>query len=108
MLDLELRAIEESERQPRVRYRRISGVLEKIVSGKKSLQRDALLWQNPCFGRKARKTIRPLNYLQSANSPLSLHPEILDEVLKYVWLPKDAVIAYGALLESEAKRRKTK
>jgi len=30
----------------------------------------------------------------SGNSPLSLHPELLDEVLKYVYLPKDVIMAY--------------
>lgn len=94
MLQVELKAIDESERLPRVRYTRVNGVLEKIIRGKQSLQRDALVWQNPCFGQKERKTIRPLSYLQAANSPLSLHPEMLDEVLKYVQMPKDVVDAY--------------
>ena len=110
MLNLELKAIEESGKHHRVRYTRIGGVLEKIVRGKKSVQRDALVWQNPCFGRLARQTIRPLNYLQSANSPLSLHPEILDEVLKYVYLPKEAIDAYRMHARSkvqESSRKKS-
>jgi len=108
MLDLELKAIEGSDQRHRTRYTRIGGVLEKIVRGKKSVQRDALVWQNPCFGRLARRTIRPLNYLQAANSPLSLHPEILDEVLKYVQLPKEAIAAYREHARSETQKRSRK
>ena len=33
------------------------------------------------------------------NSPLSLHPEILEEVLKYVYLPKDVVDAYKNMVK---------
>jgi hypothetical protein len=94
MLALELKAIEESDNNPRVRYTRVTGVLEKIVSGKRSVQRDALVWQNPCFGRKARRTVRPLSYFHASKSPLTRHPEILDEVLRYVYLPKEAIDAY--------------
>jgi hypothetical protein len=41
----------------------------------------------------------------SGNSPLFLHPEILDEVLKYAFVPKDVANAYRT---SQPKQTKAK
>ena len=58
--------------------------------------REALLWHNGFFGR-ARGKVRMTGGFLSTNSPLFLHPHILDEVLKYVHLPKDVQEAYRQL-----------
>lgn len=41
-----------------------------------------------------RKSAHLQNGLHAANSSLLLHPELLDEVLKYVWIPEDVREAY--------------
>jgi hypothetical protein len=72
------------------------GYLEKIISAKRTSARTALLWQNAFFGIRRRKTVRLAKWFSATNSPLYLHPELLDEVLKYVFLPKDVIAAYRA------------
>ena len=70
------------------------GLLETIVNNKKHPAREALIWQNGFFGQSRRRTVRLRSGLQAANSPLTLHPELLDEVLNYVFLPRDVIDAY--------------
>ena len=70
------------------------GLLESIVEKIDHPAREALIWQNGFFGKSHRRTVRLRSGMQAANSPLTLHPELLDKVLKYVWLPKDVVEAY--------------
>lgn len=94
MLDLELKAIEKSETRAPQLFHLIGGALEKIVTDKKHPARGPLIWQNLFFGRRPRKKVRLRRYMASTNSPLSLHPEILTDVLEYVFLPKDVISAY--------------
>jgi hypothetical protein len=94
MLDIGVRAIEHSETKPPQSFQLIGGALEKIIADKEHPAREPLLWQNLFFGQRARKRVRLRRYMHSTNSPLSLHPEILDDVLQYVFLPKDVVNAY--------------
>jgi hypothetical protein len=68
--------------------------LEKIIEGPTNETRKALLWQNAFFGRKSRKKIRMERWMSATNAPLYLHPEILDEVLRYVYLPRDVINGY--------------
>jgi len=70
------------------------GQLEKIIDGTATPAREALLWQNGFFGNRVRRRVRPGGWFKASNSPFHLHPEILDEVLKYVYLPPDVVGAY--------------
>lgn len=70
------------------------GLLESIIEKTDHPAREALIWQNAFFGKSRRRTVRLESGLQAANSPLTLHPELLDEVLKYVWLPEDMKKAY--------------
>jgi hypothetical protein len=72
------------------------GYLEKVIDNKKDLAREPLLWQNGFFGKRARKTVRLKKWFQAHNAPLYLNPHILDEVLKYVYLPRDVAAAYRA------------
>lgn len=73
------------------------GLLESIVEKPSHPAREALVWQNGFFGKSRRRTVRLRSGLQAANAPLTLHPELLDEVLKYVWLPNDVIKAYRNL-----------
>jgi len=79
---------------PRVRI--LGGHLEEIIDNVENRAREPLLWQNGFFGNRARRRVRLHEWFQAQNSPLSLNPHILDEVLKYVYLPKDVEEAYRA------------
>lgn len=94
MLDIEIQAIKHSETKAPQFFSISGGALEKILKEKEHPAREALLWQNGFFGVRARKTVRLSHYSHSTNSPLSLHPEILDDVLKYIYLPKDVITEY--------------
>tara|TARA_R110002049_G_scaffold229274_2_gene401363 strand:+ start:110 stop:856 length:747 start_codon:yes stop_codon:yes gene_type:complete len=66
----------------------ISGWLENVIKKNDHPARKALIWNNPFFGKVKRNTFRMRVHSESVNAPLQLHPEILDEVLKYVFVPK--------------------
>lgn len=85
--------IEAESRHPQ-EFHIMGGRLEAILEKKDHPAREPLVWQNGFFGRSRRRSVRLRSGLQAANSPLTLHPEILNEVLKYVWLPKDVCHAY--------------
>jgi hypothetical protein len=94
----EVIAIRESNLQHPHRYALLNGLLEQILANPKHAARTALVWQNPCYGKSFRKKVKYWPTLRAANSPLSLNPHILDEILKYVWLPKDVKESYRSLL----------
>lgn len=94
MLRHEIAANESAEKRSPHRFAIIGGRLESIIAKREHPSREPLLWQNAFFGRKPRKTVTLPGRMEAGNSPLSLHPEILDEVRKYVWLPKDVIRAY--------------
>lgn len=85
--------IEAESRHPQDFYI-MGGRLEAILDKKDHPAREPLIWQNGFFGRSRRRSVRLRSGFQAANSPLTLHPGLLDEVLKYVWLPKDVRQAY--------------
>lgn len=95
MLPVELDAIECSSSHPPQQFRIQGGGLEKIIDKKDHPARAPLIWQNGFFGKKRRKSVKASVEFQAKNSPLTLHPEILDIVNKYVFLPKEVVDAYS-------------
>ena len=94
LLPHELLKNEGAEKQPPQAFSIIGGHLENILAKSNHPSRAALVWYNIYFGTSRRKSVRHRHMSSSGNSPLSLHPEILDEVLKYVFLPKDVITAY--------------
>jgi hypothetical protein len=72
------------------------GELEKIIDDPNNPAREPLLWQNAFFGKRTRKAVRLNNWLKAHNAPLYLNPQILDEVLRYVFIPKDMEAGYRA------------
>lgn len=78
------------------KYRLDGGYLEKVMDDTRSPAREPLLWNNAFFGRRQRRKIGMKPWLMFENSPLYLNPQILDEILKYVHLPKDVINAYRA------------
>jgi hypothetical protein len=87
MLNEEIRKIEDSSAKTPISFSIIGGALEKILDDRKHPAREHLIWKNLFFGSRRRKNVKMHWTLHFTNSPLSLHPEILDQVLKYVHLP---------------------
>jgi HEPN domain-containing protein len=77
------------------------GWLETVLQKKVHPARTALIWNNLYFAKKKRAQVTYQTYTESGNSPLYLHPEILDEVIKYVFMPKDIIAAW----REEGQRR---
>lgn len=76
------------------------GLLENIISNKSSPSRPPLVWKNICFGTSQRKRIALPDLLMFENAPLHLNPRMIDEVSKYVFLPKEVKVAYEQLHKS--------
>lgn len=76
------------------RYRLRNGFLEKIIDDEKHPGRAMLVWQNGFWGKRLRRSVRPRSRFHAVNSPLFNHPEIIQEVQKYVHIPKDLAQAY--------------
>lgn len=81
---------------PAPKVRLLGGYLEGIIDSPKHRAREALLWQNGFFGNRVRRAVRIRRWFRANNSPLYLNPQILDEVLKYVYLPKAVEAGYRA------------
>lgn len=72
------------------------GYLEAIIDEIGNPARKPLLLQNAFFGKRRKRRVKMNGWLKASNAPLFLNPEILDEVLKYVFFPKDLVSGYRA------------
>ncbi len=83
-----------SSTMPRHKFRLSGGVLEKIMTAKAHPSRAALLWNNPVYGVRKRASVRAKDHMYAENAPLYLYPEMLDELLKYVFIPRDLVQGY--------------
>jgi len=69
----------------------ISGFLEGVLKNRNHPSRQALIWKNLFYSDSNRKSVKIKPFFHAENAPLSLHPEILEEILKYVFLPGDVV-----------------
>lgn len=67
----------------------MGGILEMIIEKRDHPAREALIWNNLFFGPSRRKGVKMRPDWEAGNSPFFLHPEIIDEVVKYVYIPKD-------------------
>lgn len=67
----------------------MGGILEKIIEKNDHPAREALIWNNLFFGPSRRKSVKMRQDWEAGNSPFFLHPEIIDEVVKYVYIPKE-------------------
>jgi hypothetical protein len=76
------------------KVRILGGYLEQVIADPTNPARAPLLWRNAFFGVRQRRRVGVDKWLKATNSPLYLNPQILDEVLKYVYLPRDVVKAY--------------
>lgn len=94
MLVMELEMIRKSGTLSATAYRLHGGLLENTLDKKGHPARGALQWKNLFFGSRRRRTVEMPTHFHSTNAPLTLHPEILEEVVKYVHLPKEVIKAY--------------
>jgi HEPN domain-containing protein len=94
MLFHELATNLEAEKKHPQNFSILGGRLEEIISDKQHASRNALIWNNGYFGSSQRRSVRIPISLHFSNPPLMLNPQVLDEALKYVFLPKDVVEAY--------------
>jgi hypothetical protein len=99
MLSAEIATIESATTRPRHKFRIMGGRLEKILADPHHPSRPGLVWNNMFFGGKTRDHVRMHIPIYAENAPLWLHPEILNEVLEYVYLPENVAEAYRAELE---------
>lgn len=81
----------------------ISGWLEGVIKKKKHPSREALLWNNLFFGPSRRKTVKLIAFSESGNSPLSMHPEVLEDAMRYVHIPHHLVKLWQQELIKRAK-----
>lgn len=81
----------EGQWAPRVRI--VGGHLEKILAKHENPAREPLLWHHGYFGR-ARPTVTIRGGFTAVNSPLVHTAELLDEILKYAYIPRDVVKVY--------------
>jgi hypothetical protein len=107
MMDMELERIYRSEKENPRKFRLSGGALEKIIDERGHPARKALIWQNAFFGssRRWRRKVTVPVHMHATNAPLTLHPEILEEVLRYVFLPKEVVEAYRRELARRSNGR---
>lgn len=108
LLDAARLSVVHSEDKPRQKFRLQGGLLEKFLNDRKHPSRSALLWNNPCFGARKRATVRTKSHFNAQNSLLYLYPEMLDELIKYVFIPPKLVAGYRehlAQIRSGAKAR---
>jgi hypothetical protein len=73
------------------------GWLEDVLRKPSHPAREALVWRNLFFGSRRRRKVTVLHWHEAGNSPLYLHPEIVDEVAKYIFLPEEVKAAYREL-----------
>lgn len=93
----------------RYKFRLHGGLLECIIANRSHPSRAALLWQNPCFSARRRSVVKVKNHLNAQNPHLTHYPQMLEELLKYVYVPKRIADAYrahlAATLAEEAKAK---
>jgi hypothetical protein len=83
----------------------VGGHLEGVLKNRTNPARPLLLWHNGYFGR-GRRTVTVRGGFRSVNSPLFNWPDLLDEVLQYIYLPKDVAHAYRELSKQKVAKRK--
>jgi hypothetical protein len=82
----------------------VGGELERILRKKDHSARGPLIWQNKFFGMRGRSKVYVPHGLYAVNAPLTLRPEIVDEVDKWVYLPREVVKAYHEHAEERRVR----
>jgi HEPN domain len=85
---------------PKVRI--TGGHLEGVIDDTKDPARKPLLWSNAFFGKRQRRRVRTVRWMKATNSPLYVNPEILEDIVQYVHLPKGIADGYRAYMKRAA------
>jgi HEPN domain-containing protein len=93
-LDSQLQSLELQMGVVAPRYALAGGLLEKVTDTKTNPARQALLWNNGFIGKRKRRMVKFPSWMKMRNAPLYMHPEILDELLKYVHLPTPLISSW--------------
>lgn len=93
-LDPEPRKLSLKRGEVAPKYELADGLLESIYRDTDHPAREGLIWNNAFIGRRNRRYLQMRGWIQTVNAPLYMHPEILDEVLGYVFLPGQLVKAW--------------
>lgn len=88
LLSMELRRIEAADPSSKRAVRLFNGWLESVVDRHDHPARPALIWGNLYFSSSSRNRVKLPIFVGGQNAPLDLHPEILEDVKKYVHIPK--------------------
>jgi len=88
LFTLNLDRITPKEGQPLNNVHLIGGWLERVLEDRRHPARAALLWDNSFFGSPSENERATWEYSGSENSPFDLHPDVVDELEKYIFIPK--------------------
>lgn len=100
LLDEANKRLAASATEPRYKFRLHSGLLESIIENRSHPTRAALLWQNPCYSARNRATVKVKSHFNAQNPHLSHYPQMLEQLLSYVFLPGKIANAYRAHLKA--------
>lgn len=89
-----------AESRPPQEFAIVGGHLEKVLDTQDHPSRSGLTWHNLFFGKSRRTSVMHRRRVVAGNAPLSLRPELLEEVLKYVYLPSDVIEHYRKRVSS--------
>ncbi len=70
------------------------GFIEKTLGNKNSHTRPDLIWCNLYYSKAKRKSVVMQTRMMAENAPFYLYPDIIDEVEKYSYVPKEISNAY--------------
>ena len=99
-LEVNLQRIRTAKKEDRKGSCINNGWIENVIDTKAHHSREPLLWRNLYFGQSKRRKARLHYFIEAGNSPLSLHPELLNEVTKYVHIPKAVKLSYEEYINS--------
>jgi len=97
-LDIAKERLLKSSSEPKHKFRLSGGILETMLDEKSHPSRSALLWNNLVYGVRTRSSVRAKQHLHAQNPLLYIYPEMLDELLKYVFIPDRLADGYRAHL----------
>lgn len=83
----------------------MGGFLEQVIAKKNHSAREALIWNNLFFGPSRRKGVKMHWSTESGHSPFFVHPEIIDEVIKYVYIPKNIAEGVRQFAQQQAAEK---
>ena len=107
LLALELDRIHRAKKKEEKGTCILGGTLEKILEKRGDPARGALVWNNLFWSESSRKSVKMVSTWESGNSPFFMHPEIIEEVIKYVHIPERIVEGVRQLaLQREDERNK--